>query len=238
MENKENEFNAAFLKAQMVFKEAKESGENRFFKGPDGKPSTYSTLRDIWNAVKDALHDNGFMIMQSMSVHEVSGRNILTTSLIHVSGLRENSRYLLPHFEEPQKAGSALTYFRRYCLAAMLGVVQEDDDAEGTHGRDSNTSHEKQTYIPSRSAVTAPTSSQEYRVGIKTSRNFGKTLDEAGDASVLDEYRYWEVRLQKEHAPATGEVKRFMDAVSAWKKLSRQLTLRSGDNPDNEDVSL
>jgi hypothetical protein len=33
--------------------------------------------------------------------------------------------------ETPQAVGSAITYARRYALAAMVGISSEDDDAEG-----------------------------------------------------------------------------------------------------------
>jgi hypothetical protein len=39
---------------------------------------------------------------------------------------------------DPQAAGSAITYFRRYQLAAIVGVYQTDDDA--------NLASDKQTY--------------------------------------------------------------------------------------------
>mgnify|MGYP003652826024 CR=1 FL=1 len=35
----------------------------------------------------------------------------------------------LPHLSDPQKLGSAITYYRRYTLQSLLGLKAEDDDA-------------------------------------------------------------------------------------------------------------
>ncbi|MCP9290039.1 ERF family protein [Gracilimonas sediminicola] len=35
----------------------------------------------------------------------------------------------LPNIEDPQKIGSAITYYRRYTLKALLALSEEDDDA-------------------------------------------------------------------------------------------------------------
>ena len=34
----------------------------------------------------------------------------------------------LPNLQDPQKLGSAITYFRRYTLQSLLGLQAEDDD--------------------------------------------------------------------------------------------------------------
>jgi hypothetical protein len=35
----------------------------------------------------------------------------------------------LPQMDDPQKLGSAVTYYRRYTLQSLLGLQAEDDDA-------------------------------------------------------------------------------------------------------------
>jgi hypothetical protein len=53
--------------------------------------------------------------------------------LCHESGQFIASTYRLkPAKEDPQGYGSALTYARRYGLAALLGIVADDDD-DGNH---------------------------------------------------------------------------------------------------------
>ena len=54
----------------------------------------------------------------------------LTTILAHSSGEWISQQMSLPMSKvDAQGAGSALTYMRRYALAAAVGVVQADDDA-------------------------------------------------------------------------------------------------------------
>jgi hypothetical protein len=53
----------------------------------------------------------------------------LTTILAHESGEWISQEMSLPVSKvDAQGAGSAITYMRRYALAAVVGVVQADDD--------------------------------------------------------------------------------------------------------------
>ena len=38
----------------------------------------------------------------------------------------------LPNIQDPQKLGSAITYYRRYTLQSLLGLQAEDDDGNGS----------------------------------------------------------------------------------------------------------
>jgi len=38
----------------------------------------------------------------------------------------------------PQAVGSAITYAKRYALAAIAGIATDDDDGEGAEGRDAH----------------------------------------------------------------------------------------------------
>ena len=51
--------------------------------------------------------------------------------LMHVSGQWLQQEYVLPLVKrDPQAAGSAITYARRYALQSMAGIPTADDDAE------------------------------------------------------------------------------------------------------------
>lgn len=53
----------------------------------------------------------------------------LVTRLMHESGEIIESRYPLPeNTEKPQQMGSAITYARRYMMAAICGITAEEDD--------------------------------------------------------------------------------------------------------------
>lgn len=41
----------------------------------------------------------------------------------------------LPDLNDPQKLGSAITYYRRYTLASLLGLQAVDDDANLSSGK-------------------------------------------------------------------------------------------------------
>lgn len=118
----------ALAKAQGAMGGALKDSSNPFFK------SKYADLESVWYACRKALSDNGLAVIQTTD-HADSGIRIVTT-LVHSSG--EWIRGVLPIMakdQTPQGTGSAITYARRYALAAIVGVYQTDDDAEAAHGR-------------------------------------------------------------------------------------------------------
>ena len=101
---------------------AKKDSANPFFK------SKYADLESVWDACRSLLAENGLAIMQFPGEF-VDGTMSLNTILTHSSG--EYMSYLMSvpvTKPDAQGAGSALTYMRRYALAAVVGVVQADDD--------------------------------------------------------------------------------------------------------------
>ena len=102
---------------------AKKDSANPFFK------SKYADLESVWDACRSLLVENGLAVMQFPGEF-VDGTMSLNTILTHSSG--EYMSYLMSvpvTKPDAQGAGSALTYMRRYALAAVVGVVQADDDA-------------------------------------------------------------------------------------------------------------
>lgn len=96
-------------------------GQNRNYK--------YADLASVMNAAADALEANGLATVQRPMPSE-SGVCI-QTMIVHESGewISDGGLHLPMQQITPQGAGSSITYARRYGLAAMLGVVQDDDDA-------------------------------------------------------------------------------------------------------------
>jgi hypothetical protein len=113
----------ALSKAQGSIKGAKEDSTNPYFK------SKYADLSSVWNACKDALGDNGLAVVQT--VDGSNDRICLVTTLAHSSGqwMRSYMPIILTK-QDPQTLGSAMTYSRRYALAAIVGICPADDDAE------------------------------------------------------------------------------------------------------------
>ena len=73
---------------------------------------------------------NGLSITQTFSIPpQDCGEVIIETTLMHDSGEWVSSQLALrPVKNDPQAFGSAITYGRRYSLAAILGIVTDDDD--------------------------------------------------------------------------------------------------------------
>lgn len=118
-----NEIFSALAKAQGKIQPASKDKANPFFK------SKYADLSSVWDACREALSDNGLSIVQ---FPQTKPEGLCLVSLLgHASGQWIRSEVLVPLAKnDPQTTGSAITYFRRYCLSALVGVAPEDDDGE------------------------------------------------------------------------------------------------------------
>lgn len=86
----------------------------------------YSDLSDIWDVIRGPLTDNGLSLIQLVNTEE--SQTYIITRLYHVSGECIESRTLMEFTSRKfQEVGSAITYYRRYALSAMLGVVSDED---------------------------------------------------------------------------------------------------------------
>lgn len=122
-----NELAAALSKAQGELKGAKKDSRNPFFK------SSYADLASVWDACRDALVHHGLSVTQTTEVGDLP---TLTTTLLHSSGQWISGRLQIkPVKDDSQGMGSAMTYARRYALAAIVGVAAEDDDGEASMDR-------------------------------------------------------------------------------------------------------
>lgn len=118
-----NELATALAKVQGVLEGAHKDGVNPHFK------SQYATLASTWEACRKPLADNGLSVVQTFEI-EPEGVVVITT-LLHISGQFMSGRlFLKPQKNDPQGIGSAITYGRRYGLAAIVGISPEDDDGE------------------------------------------------------------------------------------------------------------
>lgn len=165
----------ALVKVQKAIQPALKDSDNPFFK------SKYADLTAVWAACREALVANGFAITQTGAFKD--GRFFLVTSLLHESGESITGEYLVNPdkkevkaadgktrlVDDPQALGSCFTYARRYSLAAIVGVVTEDDDGNNASGNDvkSPTSKpyldksEKQAITDFKAKQTAPASEPE-----------------------------------------------------------------------------
>ena len=120
-----NEVVAALAKAQAAMEGAKKSGKN------PSLHNEYSTLEDIINAVRKPFADNGLAFSQLLDT--TADGVFLETILFHSSGQFIGSRLIVNEVKgnravnEMQTFGIAITYTKRYALAALAGIASEDD---------------------------------------------------------------------------------------------------------------
>lgn len=128
-----NELAAALSVAQGEITGALKDSANPFFK------SKYADLASVWDACRTSLSKNNLAVIQVAGTNN-DGAAVITTTLAHKSGQWiRGSIALMPVKSDPQGMGSALTYARRYALAAMVGVAQVDDDANAASGKVTHT---------------------------------------------------------------------------------------------------
>jgi ERF superfamily len=122
---------AALAKAQSEIENPSKESRNPHFK------SSYADLANVLEVCREPLSKNGLCIAQPLSFE--GDKIFLVTILSHTSGQWMKSFIPLP-IQKPgsQEIGSCITYMRRYSLSALVGIFQEDDDAEIAEGRESD----------------------------------------------------------------------------------------------------
>lgn len=120
-----NELVLALSKAQIEFKPVKKEKINPFF------GSKYADLPAILESCSEALHKNQLTVIQG-PWPSGDGTYMLLTTLSHSSGQWMRSLApLIAQKPNSQGIGSAITYMKRYCLSAVLGICAEDEDDDG-----------------------------------------------------------------------------------------------------------
>ena len=94
-------------------------GDNPHFK------SKFTTLSNLTNVVLPKLSEVG--LAYSATPRVTPDGFVLEAHLLHTSGEKLSASFPITE-TNPQKVGSAVTYFRRYALAALTGVVADLDD--------------------------------------------------------------------------------------------------------------
>lgn len=104
------------LKAEVGAISKKET--NPFFK------SKYFDINGLLEHLEPLLTKHRLLLLQPIEDNKVK------SVLIDLDGDSAVSSSLeLPHYDDPQKLGSCVTYYRRYTLQSLLGLQAEDDDA-------------------------------------------------------------------------------------------------------------
>lgn len=121
----------ALVAAQAEFKAVGKDRTNPHFK------NTYATLDNIIETTRPVLAKHSLSVVQGASTPttDTDGELVAVTVesvLVHASGEWISESVVMPLAKlDPQGAGSAVTYGRRYSLCALLALATgEDDDGE------------------------------------------------------------------------------------------------------------
>jgi hypothetical protein len=105
--------------------------------------STYANLAEVLDVVRGTFKRHGLAVVQLPGpMRTENGLTVvgITTTIIHSSGEMMGTTMEMPVTATkegkitPHAVGSAITFGRRYALAAVAGITQEDDD--GNAGAD------------------------------------------------------------------------------------------------------
>jgi hypothetical protein len=115
---------ARLLAAQRAMRSPRLDSTNPHFR------NKFASLAEVNRVAKEALNAEGLFLFQPTSAHD--GVLCVATVVLSEDGEKQPMGEVggpLP--DDPQKIGSAITYYRRYGLAAAFALVaDEDDDAE------------------------------------------------------------------------------------------------------------
>lgn len=94
------------------------------------KVYNYANLNNTWDAVKDLLAQNKLVVVQSPTTGEQSMGQFFETKIYHIDSeewISETMQMVLQR-DDPQAIGAAITYYRRYMITSMLGLIPDDDN--------------------------------------------------------------------------------------------------------------
>ena len=103
-------------------------------KDSKGYGYNYASLGSLLDLLREKLSTHDLCIVQTTE-ESATGKVIVVTTLGHASGQWIRGRLALPptspggRTNEAQAIGSSISYARRYAIAAIVGITQEDDDA-------------------------------------------------------------------------------------------------------------
>ncbi|MEX1115439.1 MAG: ERF family protein [Akkermansiaceae bacterium] len=143
---------AAMANAQATLENASKSSINPHFR------SNYADLAEVLNRIRPVFSAVGLAIIQSPSFD--GERVTVETAITHADGgWIAGHLSCVPGKSDAQGIGSAVTYLRRYSLAALAGLAQEDDDGQSArHDQKPTTAPAPRKAPPKQSAApTGPT---------------------------------------------------------------------------------
>lgn len=134
----------AFANFKKKLKQPLKDANNPFFK------SKYVPLENVVQVVDEAMMDTGLSYIQEIEDLE-EGYLRVDTIVLHESGeyMVIKGSKVKPVKNDPQSAGSATTYARRYSLSTAFGIASDpDDDGNGASQQAKNNQQSKNVQQP------------------------------------------------------------------------------------------
>jgi hypothetical protein len=106
-------------KAKQEIEAVKKNAKNPHFK------NNYADINALIEAVEPVLLKYNLLLMQP-----IENGCVVTRIVDCESGDSVESTMRLPEIQDPQRVGSAVTYYRRYTLQSLMTLQAEDTDAQ------------------------------------------------------------------------------------------------------------
>jgi hypothetical protein len=201
----------ALILAQGNMGMLKKNAQNQHFQ------SKYADLGNVLDVALPALNSQGIALLQAPGG---DGATIaVETMLLHESGqFITGILRLKPSKADPQGAGSAVTYGRRYGAQAMCGLAAEDDDGNAASAKPTVAARKPAPIAKPTSVAKPVPDTQNQRVYAMTlCSKLGFTADErydfyesvAGYTDSGEPIRTWEAVV------AAGKASRVIDALKS-----------------------
>lgn len=122
---------AKLAKVKSELQAVTKSANNPFFK------SKYADLNTYLNEVEPRLEKEGLLLLQPcQALYNNEGHTVVKSIIFDVkTGESVESSMVLVGTLDMQKAGSAVTYGRRYTLGSLLAMQAEDDDGNAASAK-------------------------------------------------------------------------------------------------------
>lgn len=146
---------------QNEMKEVKKGATNPFFK------SKYFDINALIAVLRPVMRKHKLILIQPLS--NAGGKPAIKTILINSEDPSEiiEDTVIIPELSDPQKMGSAITYFRRYALQSLFLLEAVDDDANLASGND---------YIDTITKIKNTDDFLKYYNEVKDLKNFDKEI--------------------------------------------------------------
>lgn len=196
-----DKFSKAFVEAQKEMENPTKDSNNPFFN------SKYADLANVLGKIKDALNKNGLWFTQHPSLRD----NLVAvrTMIVHESGQWMSSTCYAPLTKkmvkgvekdaDAQSIGSCITYLRRYSLAAICGIAQEDDDGNGASNNEQENRRlaHANTFKPVYGKSNTPTFESLDGVAFTHEDGKKKTIDEVFEGDNIPDWAPIQVPKEK-----------------------------------------